>query len=116
MSDDFPSLPSFDARDFEPPAWAKQTYKRTTRPDSANNSEDERESLGGDGDDPSFSPQSMRAAGVELQEPDTIRFTIAELKVCGIGLQGADRFRTCLSGACLSRTLVTSTSHPRHSG
>lgn len=77
LPDDFPDLPSFDARDFEPPAWAKQTYQR-----KGPSSEDGAFPAGGEDDVDEWSgPGSPKEAGVELEAPGTFRFTTEELKV-----------------------------------
>ncbi|EJT46492.1 hypothetical protein A1Q2_01147 [Trichosporon asahii var. asahii CBS 8904] len=76
LPDDFPDLPSFDARDFEPPAWAKQTYQR-----KGPSSEDGAFPAGGEDDVDEWSgPGSPKEAGVELEAPGTFRFTTEELK------------------------------------
>lgn len=89
LPDDFPDLPSFDARTFEPPVWAKESYQRKGPSLPAESSDEERVSQGGDdgeGDVKWAGPGSNEEAGVEPDGgAETLRFTIDELKVCSSG-------------------------------
>lgn len=80
LPDDFPDLPSFDARDFEPPAWAKQKYQ-PEEPHSSNAEDGASSASFDDGQDKWSGPGSDKEAGVELEAPGTFRFTTAEMKV-----------------------------------
>lgn len=87
--EDIPQLPSFDARNFEPPAWARKNYERSGHPVSTPTSPHEDEELHAaehDVDDQEYEdaregPGVDQEAGIESGDADSVRFTTDELKV-----------------------------------